>query len=118
MSAPVVDLAAQRARRVLGARQARVLAEQAVATFAAEGRALADLAFEIAEPFRLCEPRLEQHLTHAFLRWQDEEVEAFHRETLLGGVDKAAAIEATRRAFADRMRELRGEAGLGGGGAA
>ncbi len=83
-------------------------AERLTATYAEEGRDLADLAQPIVEPFRQCEPTLEQHLKGAFLRWQMDRIKDAHKDQPTGQWAIGLALAVTVEAFTNRMLELQG----------
>jgi hypothetical protein len=99
----IINLAAHRQARKVSACVAEAYTEKLTATYSAEGRELADLAHPIVEPFRQCEPQLEQHLKGAFLRWQIGQIKAAHAgDQIAIGLALAVTVEA----FTDRMVEL------------
>ena len=74
--------------------------------FAEQGRELADLAAPVVEPFRQCEPDLEQHLIGAFLRWQMKQIKQELDREPNRDIAIGIAIETSIQAFTNRMIEL------------
>ena len=82
--------------------------DQIVADYTVEGQELAELAHPFVEPFRECEPDLEQHLKAAFLRWQMKQIKKVYRNEPGGAIAIGLALAVTVEAFTDRMIELQG----------
>jgi hypothetical protein len=99
----VIDLASRRPAAAISPAIHRARARRLTDAYTNQGRDLAELAHPIIEPFRQCEPSLEQHLKGAFLRWQMEQIKTKHHG------DAAAiglALAVTVEAFTDRLVEL------------